>query len=109
MTIKLAKYISALGNPLLTFPLVVIVALFQFEEPQKAFFISLLIVGGVFIPITIKMYRGSKDGTYTNFDISDQSQRQTWYIWAIGLLSIVTIILFITDQSMLLRLNMLFA
>ncbi len=109
MTTRIAKYISTLGHPLLTIPLVVIVALFNFEELKRALLISLLIVGGIFIPLTIKMYKGTKDGTYTNFDISEKSQRQSWYFFALTLLAIVTIILFVTDQSQVLRLNMLFA
>ncbi|MEO7992239.1 MAG: phosphatase PAP2 family protein [Chryseolinea sp.] len=109
MTIKLAKYISVLGHPLLTIPLVLIVALFNFEEPKRALFISLLIVGGIFIPLTIKMYNGTKDGTYTNFDISEKSQRQSWYFFALALLAIVTIVLFVTNQSRVLCLSMLFA
>jgi hypothetical protein len=109
MTTKLAKYISVLGHPLLTIPLVLIVALFTFEEPKRALFISLLIVGGIFIPLTIKMYKGAKDGTYTNFDISEISQRQSWYFFALALLAIVTIILFVTNQSRVLCLSMLFA
>ncbi len=108
MTTKLAKYISILGHPLLTIPLVVIVALFNFEEPKRALLISLLIVGGIFIPLTIKMYKGTKEGTYTNFDISEKSQRQSWYFFALALLAIVTIVLFVTDQSRVLRLSMLF-
>ena len=109
MRTRVAKYISILGHPLLTIPFVVIVALFNFEEPKRAFLISLLIVGGIFIPLTVKSYKGMKDGTYTNFDISEKSQRQSWYFFALALLAIVTIVLFITDQSRVLRLNMLFA
>ncbi len=108
MATKLAQYISVLGHPLLTIPLVVIVALFNFEEPKRALLISLLIGGGIFIPLTIKMYKGSKDGTYTNFDISEKTQRQAWYFYALALLAIVTIILFVTNQSRVLCLSMLF-
>ena len=106
---KIAHYISVFGHPLLTLPVFAVIALFTFEEFQRALLLSLLIVGGFFIPIAIKMYIGSKKGTYTNFDVSNRTQRQSWYIYAILLLLAVTIILFVTDQPRMLRLSVLFS
>lgn len=106
---KIAHYISVFGHPLLTLPVFAVIALFTFEEFQRALLLSLLIVGGFFIPIAIKMYTGSKKGTYTNFDVSNRTQRQSWYIYAILLLLAVTIILFVTDQPRMLRLSVLFS
>lgn len=106
---KIAHYISVFGHPLLTIPVFAVIALFTFEEFQRALLLSLLIVGGFFIPIAIKMYVGSKKGTYTNFDVSNRTQRQSWYIYAILLLLAVTIILFVTEQPRMLRLSVLFS
>lgn len=109
MKTKIAHYISTLGHPLLTIPIFAVIALFTFEEFQQALFLSSLIVGGIFIPLIIKMYIGSKKGTYTNFDVSNRTQRKSWYFFAIPLLLIVTIILFVTEQPRMLRLSVLFS
>jgi hypothetical protein len=106
---KLANYISLIGHPFVTIPVFVIIALFNHEDFLKATWISALIIGGIFIPLTIKLYQGKKDGTYTNFDVSNQKQRQSVYVYAITLLGVVTLILFVTDQSRTLRVNMLFS
>jgi hypothetical protein len=108
MNPRLANLISTIGHPLLTIPIFVIVALFSYENFQTASFISALILVGVVIPLTIKMFVGAKKGTYTNFDISDKFQRQSWYILVLVLLFILTIIVFLTKQSLAIRLNTLF-
>jgi len=104
---KLAHYISNIGNPLFTISVFAVIALFMTEEPQTALFATLLIVGGVVIPILIKSYRGVQKGTYTNYDISNKKQRQSWYVLPTLLLSVITIILFLTDQSQPLRFGVL--
>jgi membrane-associated phospholipid phosphatase len=106
---KIAKSISILGHPLLTIPVFVVIALFNFESVEKASRISALIIGGIFIPLIVKMYRGEKKGEYTNFDVSDQTQRQSWYTYAVLLLIAVTIIVFATRQSSTLCLSVLFS
>jgi membrane-associated phospholipid phosphatase len=98
-TKKIANLISVFGHPLLTGPLFTTIALFYYEDPSKALWISALIFGGVFIPISIKMYRGAKSGEYTNFDVSEQRQRQSWYIWATGLFFMLYVVLWVTGQS----------
>jgi len=106
---KIASFISVAGHPLLTIPVFVVIALFSHEEASKAFMHSSLIVIGVFLPVIIKMYLNSKNGRYTNFDVSDRAQRQSWYYLPIILLLILTIILFVTDQPRALCLSVLFA
>lgn len=109
MKLKFANIISIIGHPLLTIPVFVVVAVFKYEELRKASLISALILGGVFIPLTIKMYKGHRNGAYTNFDVSNKLQRQPLYLFVLTLLFAVTIILFVTDQSRMLRLNVLFS
>jgi len=55
------------------------------------------------------MYLGVKNGNYTNFDVSNKKQRQSWYVFAILVLFIITIALFITDQPQTLSLSVLFS
>ncbi len=100
---KFASFISFIGHPLLTLSFFAITAFFCYESFHTALCHSLLILLGIFFPLTIKMYRNSKKGTYTNFDVSDKAQRQSWYIYAILVLLIVSVILFVTDQPRVLR------
>ena len=109
MNPKIAKYISVFGHPLLTIPVFVMIALFTFERVEKAFWISVLIIGGIFIPLIVKMYRGEKSGAYSNFDVSNQVQRQSWYRYVIFLLSIATVVVFATGQSRTLCFGILFS
>ena len=108
MKTKLAAFISVIGNPLFTFPLFGITVFFIYEDLQKAVFHSLLILA-FFVPLVVKMYLNVKSGKYTDFDVSDQKQRQGWYIFAILLFLALTIILFVTDQPRALRLGILFS
>ena len=106
---NLATFISVIGHPLLTLSVFTIIALFTYEEFQRALWHSSFILAGIFLPITLKMYLNSKNGTYSNFDVSDKTQRQSWYIFAILILLTVTIILFVTDQPRQLCLSVLFS
>lgn len=104
---KLAHNISNFGNPLFTISVFAVIALFMTEEPRTALFATLLIVGGIVIPILVKSYRGVQKGTYTNYDISNKKQRQSWYLFPTLLLTVITIILFVTHQSQPLRFGVL--
>ena len=108
MNYRLANIVSTIGHPLLTVSIFVIVALFNYEDFYKASLISTLILSSVFIPLTLKMYKGSKNGTYTNFDVSDKKERQSWYLYVLILLFILIVILFLTNQSQNLKWYSLF-
>jgi hypothetical protein len=107
--IKIAYFISVVGHPLLTFPVFAIIALFTFEQFNRALLHSSMILGGIFLPVAIKTYINSKNGTYTNFDVSNKTQRQSWYVFATLISLLVTIILFVTDQPRTISLSVLFA
>ena len=106
---KIATFISIIGHPLLTIPLFILIVLFGNEDSSRAAPISFLIIGCVFIPVTIRLYIKSRNGSYTNFDVSDKIQRRSLYLFVVPLLLIVTIILFATNQSRNLCLGVLFA
>ena len=106
---KIATFISIVGHPLLTIPLFILIVLFGNEDSSRAAPISFLIIGCVFIPVTIRLYIKSRNGSYTNFDVSDKIQRRSLYLFVVPLLLIVTIILFATNQSRNLCLGVLFA
>jgi len=109
MNKNFALIISIIGHPLLTLSIFTITALFIHEEFQRAFLHSSFIVIGIFLPLTLKMYLGVKNGSYTNFDVSNKKQRQSWYVFAILVLLIITIALFVTKQPQTLSLSVLFS
>ena len=106
---KVAHYISTFGNPLLTISVFSVIALFQTESPARAAFGLLIILGGVVVPILVKSYRGVQKGEYTNYDISNRKQRQSWYLFPTLLLAGVTLLLHFTHQSREMQLAVLFA
>jgi len=106
---KIANFISIIGHPMLTIPVFVVIAMFGFEDFKKAAFISFLIIGCIFIPLIVRMYLKSKNGTYTNFDVSDRKQRKSLFIYAVPLLAFVTFLLFTTGQNSNLCISVLFA
>lgn len=106
---KIATAISTVGHPLITIPLYVIIVMFAFEEPKRAAFISLLIVGGIFIPLSLRMYLKSRNGSYTNFDVSDRQQRKSLFGFVLPLQILVTVILYKTGQPNGIFLGVLFA
>jgi len=95
---KVAKYISIIGHPLITIPLFVIITTFSQSDLKKALFISFLIIGCIFVPIVLQLYRKSKNGTYTNFDVSDRKQRKSMYLFILPLLLVVTAVLYLSGQ-----------
>ncbi|MBA3705192.1 MAG: phosphatase PAP2 family protein [Bacteroidetes bacterium] len=109
MKTKLASFISVIGHPLLTLPVFSIIAFFTYEEFHSALLHSSLIAVGISLPLALKMYLNSKNGKYSNFDVSNKTQRQSWYVFAIIVLLIVTIILFVTGQPRTINLSVLFS
>ena len=105
---KTAKYISVIGHPLLTIPLFVVIQMLASEDLKKAALISTLIIGGIFVPLILWLYFKSKNGSYTNFDVSDRKQRKSLFIFVLPLLMMVTFILYKTGQSRNLCLSLFF-
>jgi hypothetical protein len=106
---KIARFISVVGHPLITIPLYVIIVMFAFEDFKRASFVSLLIVGGIFIPLSVRLFLKSQNGSYTNFDVSDRQQRKSVFVFVLPLLILVTFILYKTGQSKGIFLGVLFA
>ena len=99
----IAKLISTLGHPFLTLPVFIVFLLFSIESVRQATYLSLLIIGGIFVPIGISTLLGVRKGTYTNLDVSDQGQRQKWFIATTVLLAIVTAVIWLTGQDRMLQ------
>lgn len=75
------------------------------ENALKAALLSALIIGGIFVPVGLRTLRGVRKGVYTNLDVSDQSQRQRWFIVTTLLLLAVTIIIWMVEPNRTLRLG----
>jgi len=106
---KLARAISTLGHPLLTAPLFIIVVLFKNNEFKSALFLTSLIIGCIFVPLIVWMFLKTKNGSYTNFDVSDRQQRRSLFVFAIPFLAIVTLLLYLTHQPRTICLCLLFS
>ena len=106
---KIANFISIIGHPLFTIPAFVAIVMFSNEDFKTASFISFLIIGCILVPLMLRMYIKSKNGTYTNFDVSDRKQRKTMFTFVIPLLITITLILFIMHQNNNLCISMLSA
>jgi hypothetical protein len=106
---KLANFVSVIGNPLYTIPLFLLIVMFGKEDFSKAVFISFLIIGCIFIPVILWMYIKSKNGTYTNFDVSDKHQRKSLFWFAFPLIAVITVVMFATNQPKTISISMLFA
>jgi len=76
---KIAQIVSVGGNPLLTIPLYAAFVLFTFEDVKTASFNSAIIIGCIFIPIILRLFLKSRNGSYTNFDVSDRKQRKSMF------------------------------
>jgi len=109
MKTSLAKIVSTIGHPLVTIPLYVIVVLFSKNDTKSAIFLTLLIVGCIFVPLISWMYLKSKNGSYTNFDVSDKKQRRSLFFFAIPFMILVTAVLYMTHQPEKTTLSLLFA
>ena len=106
---KIAKLISIVGHPLLTIPVYVVIVMIGLEDIKGAALNSFLIIGCIFIPLALWLFIKSRNGTYTNFDVSDRKQRKSVFVFIIPILSVVTCILYKSGQSSHLWQSMLFA
>jgi membrane-associated phospholipid phosphatase len=106
---NLALFISLIGHPLLTLPLFITIAIYSHDNFQNPLLASLLLIFCFFVPLAIWIFVKTKNGTYTNFDVSDRRQRKSLFWFAVPLLSIITIVLFATEQMEGLRQGVLFS
>jgi membrane-associated phospholipid phosphatase len=106
---RVAKYISLVGHPLLTLSIFSTIVLFNNETIENAFFVSMIFFFCLIVPLLLNIYSGCQSGKYKDYDLSDKQERQTWYFYALSLLSFVTIIIFATGQPEIIRVNIVFA
>ena len=106
---KVAKVISILGHPFLTIPIYTLAITFGICEIKDAIFISFMVVGCFFVPVILWNYINTKRGKYTNFDVSNQKERNSLYVFAIHILTAILFVFYLSHQSNSIILNILFA
>ncbi|HYG39731.1 MAG TPA: phosphatase PAP2 family protein [Cytophagales bacterium] len=104
-----ASIISSLGHPLLTSAIFILFITFYLYDLQKALLLSMLIIGGLIVPVTGWNYLKTIRGDYTNFDVSERKNRNSMYLLISGLMIILIVVLFVTKQSDSLMTGMFFA
>lgn len=87
----LAKALSVIGHPLLLGNIYVIGMSFHKMETKPALWVSGLTLFLVTLPIIGHNLKKMKEGKYTNFDVSDQGQRKSFYPFAIVLFVVLSI------------------
>lgn len=93
----LAKALSLVGHPLMLGSAYVAWMSFLNLPKKQALFVTLAVLLILTLPITIHNWRKAKSGAYTNFDVSDQTQRKKFYPVAIGLFLVLMLTLWLMD------------
>lgn len=94
---KIANLISTIGHPLMLGTVYVIFISFYELEQNTAWIISGLIIGLVTVPIIIHNWIKLKNGSYSNFDVSDQQERIGFYPFTIALFTVCFFVFFYFD------------
>jgi hypothetical protein len=103
------RVVSVLGHPLLTASVFVLFVAFTRFSGAKAVVSSLIVTGLVILPIIAWNYWNTRQGRYSNFDVSVRSQRHSFYALSIVLLLLGTLAMRLTGQPPALRYGMAFA
>jgi membrane-associated phospholipid phosphatase len=94
-----ARIISALGHPLVLLGVSSAVIAFRAYNVTRAAIVSAVMIGIVIIPVTLHNIWKTKTKAYTNFDVSDQKQRNSFYKVGLILLGSATAMLFFVPDA----------
>ncbi|PUZ21212.1 PAP2 superfamily protein [Chitinophaga costaii] len=106
---RLARFVSVIGHPLLLGSLVALFLSFRAYGIRQAIIAAGIIIGVITLPVTLFIYRKTRSGVYSNFDISVRQQRTSFYFFLIGAFVLATAILLLTHQPWPLTLGVGFA
>ena len=106
---KFAQIVSIFGHPFVTLTVFMLYVMFQSGKLADNYPVFLSVIGGVLVPVVVYLFVKSRNGSFTNFDVSDRHQRKSFYRFAVPLLAIVTVVLFVTRQPSSISLPILFA
>ncbi|QNH63468.1 phosphatase PAP2 family protein [Hymenobacter sediminicola] len=98
MVRRVAAVVSGLGHPLILVPtMVAFVAVRQWQGAASGWAIGSVLL--VVVPIGLWNLRQTRRGTYTNFDVSERKQRNSFYPVLLALLGLATLVLFWQQQA----------
>ena len=92
--LKVAAVLSILGHPLLLMAITATLIAFHLYNFAQAIIVACVIIGVVIVPVTVHLFVKAKRNTYTNFDVSDRKQRESFYRFGLMLLGIAVVILY---------------
>jgi|GEM_PF-169916 len=84
--VKLARWISVIGHPFLLMPLLTGIIAYHVLPPQQALRAELVALGVVIIPAGIYTIVRVRKGTWTDLDVSHQTERNQFYAILLPLL-----------------------
>lgn len=92
---RVAFAISNFGNPFILLIFLTAYACFHFMELHEAIKVLTIFLGVSFLPTLLFIVINVRRGKFSNYDVSTKAQRPYFYIFAITLIGIVTITLFL--------------
>ena len=94
----IAKLISNFGNPFTLIFLFTVFSTFHFLPVNKAIKISIIILFIALIPTGLFIIYNVKKGTYTNYDVSNQKQRPSLYLFSLSVLIFIIAVLVFNQE-----------
>jgi len=98
-----SKLISIIGHPLVLGTLASLYVNFREFDRQKSIQLTWTLIVGCVLPMLAFLYYKVRKSEYNDFDVSNQSRRNSLYIFAILLLAIFIGYLFSTDSNKLVK------
>jgi membrane-associated phospholipid phosphatase len=95
---KIAAIISVTGHPLLLGSLVIVFQTYYAYSARQSMMDSVIVIGGITLPVIIWNFYKTYSGKYTGFDIPLRLQRRSFYRFLSCCFALVTIILLATGQ-----------
>ncbi len=95
---RIAYYISNIGNPFTLLFLFTIYSCFYLLPLIRAFKITLLITFLALVPTALFIYFNVRKGSYSNYDVSNQQQRFSLYMFSLSIIALITVCLFLNAE-----------
>lgn len=96
--ITLASRISAVGHPLVTSSLFILVVCLRSVPWPDAFLLAFSVLAAINLPVAVFTWIQIRRKKYSDFDVSDRRSRNGFYLFLLGVLGIAVLILILTGQ-----------
>lgn len=84
-----ALFVSNFGNPFNLLFLLTLYSCFKFLPPRHAIIIILSILFLAILPTAMYIVLRVKRGSYTNYDVSNQNQRKSLYVFSLSIILLI--------------------